>query len=592
MKKLRLLCVAPYEGMYHLMTNIAAQRNDIEMIVQIGNLDEGLRALLDMQGEDIDAVLSRGGTADAIRPYCKIPIYDVVPSVYDILRTINVAQGVSEQFAVVAYPSITKAAEVLKDIMRLTFNVYTIQSAQECEKQIRQLKENGIHLIVGDTIAVSSAQSIGMHGLLIVSGIEGIDLAIDSIKQTYGYCQSFSRDAQLFSDVLRQGEDETTVIYSSEGVEVFSSNCDIPEKIVLVLQQKFSNVIASGEVKMIRHFDDELWTICGSHVRSADEDYCVYRLRRQPSADMIDRHMIRYLSSAGDMQDCNPLEYYLGSSEDISAVRCSCDHYATINHPVLLLGESGTGKDRFAHYIYSHSKLKNSAFVIADCGLMDEKAWSYLLGESESPFMKSGISIYIKHLEMAPIEQQHRLLAYLKSSRVAYINRLYFSYTLGLRHEVNDELYVYLSDELRCLKLRIPPLSERRIDIPAMVGLYINTMNIEYGTRVFGLVPDALLELQNHTWKRNVDQLVQVVQSLVLNAKASYISQEDVRTWLTDERVEISDLLGYDLDLDRPLDDIIKEVVERVYKSENMNQTQTAKHLNISRSTVWRILKS
>ena len=43
MKKLRFLCIAPYEGMYHLMTNIAAQRDDVELVIQSGNLDDGLK---------------------------------------------------------------------------------------------------------------------------------------------------------------------------------------------------------------------------------------------------------------------------------------------------------------------------------------------------------------------------------------------------------------------------------------------------------------------------------------------------------------------------------------------------------------------
>ena len=47
MKKLRFLCIAPYEGMYHLMTNIAAQRGDVELVIQSGNLDDGLKTALD-----------------------------------------------------------------------------------------------------------------------------------------------------------------------------------------------------------------------------------------------------------------------------------------------------------------------------------------------------------------------------------------------------------------------------------------------------------------------------------------------------------------------------------------------------------------
>ena len=65
MKKPRFLCIAPYEGMYHLMTNIAAQRDDVELVIQSGNLDDGLKTALDNR-RGIDAVISRGGTADVL----------------------------------------------------------------------------------------------------------------------------------------------------------------------------------------------------------------------------------------------------------------------------------------------------------------------------------------------------------------------------------------------------------------------------------------------------------------------------------------------------------------------------------------------
>ena len=98
MKKPRFLCIAPYEGMYHLVTNIAAQRDDVELVIQSGNLDDGLKTALDNR-RGIDAVISRGGTADVLRGHMDIPICDIVPSAYDILRTIRLAQGMDDDFA-------------------------------------------------------------------------------------------------------------------------------------------------------------------------------------------------------------------------------------------------------------------------------------------------------------------------------------------------------------------------------------------------------------------------------------------------------------------------------------------------------------
>ena len=192
-----------------------------------------------------------------------------------------------------------------------------------------------------------------------------------------------------------------------------------------------------------------------------------------------------------------------------------------------------------------------------------------------------------------PAEQKQPFLVYLKNSRTTSANRLFFSYSISQESPFqNDELFLYLTDAMHCLQFHIPSLSQRREDIPALVGLYINSTNIQYGTRVIGLDKAALLTLQNYVWERNVDQLVQTVQELVLHAKASYISNDDVQALLACRPVTLSNSADYQIDLNRSLDDIIQDVVQRVYKMEDMNQTRTAEHLGISRSTVWRILKN
>jgi predicted DNA-binding protein (UPF0251 family) len=590
MKKLRLLCISPYEGMFNLMTNIAAQRSDVELIIHMGNLDGGLQAVLENRDADIDAVLSRGGTTETIRQHCDIPVCDITPSVYDVLRTIRLAQGTLEPFAVVGYPSITKPADMLRDIMQYDFQVKAIHSAAECEAQLEALRGAGIRMIVGDMISVTCAQKLGMNGLLIVSGIESAEAAIDSAKAMYRYYDTVGRRAALFNDLLCS-DDVDTVIYTSGVRECFSSTHDLPEEIVRLLEQTVANVIAQGSVKLVRHLGTSVLTIRGRFLRSGGEEYCVYQLTKASGATMLDKYMIRYLSAESDFPDSNPLEYYLGTSAESSAVQAACDRYAAMNTPVLLVGARGTGKDRFAHYIYAHSRLKHSSLVVIDASLLDEKGWDFLLKSNNSPLTDSGLSIYFHRMHTATPAQQHLLIVFLKNSRVLQSNRLYFSYSAEPGSLPKDELFLYLTETLHCLLLQTPPLSQRRDDIPSLVGLYINAINVQNGTRVIGLTRDAMLLLQNHSWSRNVDQLVQVVRDLVINARTSYISEEEVAACLQRENCKLPVQQEASIDLNHTLDEITREIVLRVYESENMNQTHTAQRLGISRSTLWRMLK-
>ena len=74
---------------------------------------------------------------------------------------------------------------MLRDIMQYDFKMRTIRSGAECEACLRQLRDEGIQVIAGDMISVTCAQKLGMNGLLILSGIESVEAAIDSAVEIY-----------------------------------------------------------------------------------------------------------------------------------------------------------------------------------------------------------------------------------------------------------------------------------------------------------------------------------------------------------------------------------------------------------------------
>ena len=590
MKKLRFLCIAPYEGMYHLMTNIAAQRGDVELIIQTGNLDDGLKTALNNR-RGIDAVISRGGTADTLRGHMDIPICDIVPSAYDILRTIRLAQGMDESFAIVGYPSITHSAEKLCEIMQFSIPTVTIRSPQECREKLAALRDGGTRIIVGDMIAATSAHEYGMHGLLIVSGIESIESAINAAKDICLRYQALERRASLLCDLLVSDERDFAV-YSPDGREVFTTLDPAPPELAGAMRQHVSHVLARSSVKLSRRLGNEMFTVRGRLLVSGGEEYAVFSISRAPAL-FSGRQAIRFcdLSSGADgTLNSNPLEYYLGSNAAAERLRAICEQYASLDAPVLIEGDYGTGKDRFAQYIHSRSRLRHSPLVLVDIGRLTDRDWETLLEDDRSPLADTGSTIYLRHLDAVSRDFAPRLLDYLEGSHTLSANRFLVSYSGDAGRYSHDPIYAYLSETVHALRLRLPPLSRRRDDIPTLVTLYINATNVRFGTRVIGLTREAMLLLQNFPWPRNIDQLVKCVQELVVNADSSYISEAQVRAVLDREKAPPSSA-AEGINLSRPLAEITREVVLRVYELEGQNQTKTAQHLDISRSTLWRMLK-
>ncbi len=591
MRKFRILCIPPYEGMRDLLDNIAAARSDVELMVHQGNLNEGLKVVRDKMKGSVDAILSRGCTTELIRENVSILTYDIAPSVYDILRIIRTAQETGEKYAVVGYQSITQSAKMLRNIIQYDFRVCTIHSEEECLENLNVLKNEGFQLIVGDMMAVNFAREMEMHSLLVTSGIESINSAVDATIDILQNYDAMNQRIDLFTEVLNQ-DDEATVVYNAEGELYYTSAEELPPELLEELRKNVANVIARGNLNIIRHRNRVVYTVSGKRIHTKGTEFCTYRIKSDQKSDMYDRYSIREVSGERDLTDIYPIEFYLGNDETASALMEACVRYSVMNQPILFLGERGTGKERFGYYIYSHSKLKDNSMIIVDAGLMDDKGWKYLLESDDSPLNNTRITLYFKRMERIPAEWQNKFIIYLKESDIFRTNRLMFAYTLQDGTEPSDELYMYLTENISCLRMFMPSLSERKADIPSLVSLYINVCNINHGTSVMGFTSDAMVLIQNHRWTRNVYQLYQAVQELVLNAEASYIPAESVRKYLDRKgNPDRNQMQQPTINLDRTLEEIERDIVHMVFEKEDMNQSRTAKHLGISRSTVWRLMK-
>lgn len=591
MEKIHLLGVAPYEGMSHLLNNLAAQRDDVEMTVLTGNLAEGVETVRRLAERPIDAIISRGGTSEVIRKAFDIPVYDVTPSAYDILRTIRLAQEMGDPFAIVGYPTITKRAGTLCEIIQCHADIHTIHSEEECENVLRQLREKGIRIVVGDTISVKYCKDFNLHGLLIISGMESVEETIDNVIETHRHYRAVARRASLLAGVLSAGQD-AVLVFSSDGQEVFRSAFGISDELAALLRQRIAQVITQRSVKFTQRADGRFYMIRGSCLVSDAKEYCSYTVSPRPAAaTAADKYRIRFLSHAAELPGSHPLDFYIGSRDYAQQLRSTCDRYASIGTPVLLMGPRGTGKGRIAHYIYSRSELRHSSLVWIDASDLTEKGWDFLLDSEESPLLDSGLTIFFRDLNRLDASRAHVLLAYLRNTGAARRNKLLFSFDSEDPNTTAGELYRFLTDELRCVQLHTLPVSQRAQDIKALVGLCINTFNIQFGTQVIGLTQEAILTIQNHPWPRNIDQIVHFIQKLVAGSHSSYISRDEVLHLLSIEKKVSLSTASNPIDLSRSLNEINREIVHRVYLAEEMNQTRTAERLGISRSTVWRMLK-
>ncbi|HPA79421.1 MAG TPA: sigma-54 dependent transcriptional regulator [Thermoanaerobaculales bacterium] len=272
---------------------------------------------------------------------------------------------------------------------------------------------------------------------------------------------------------------------------------------------------------------------------------------------------------------------------------------------VLITGASGTGKELLARAIHAVSGRAQRPFVPVDCGAIPEGlVESELFGHRRGAFTgsvadKSGIveeadggTLFLDEVGNLPSSMQAKLLRFLQDRRFRRVGdtleravdvRVVAASNRDLRELVaeggfREDLYYRLA----VISLAIPPLKERRDDIPPLVYHFIRQFNAGAGYTVEGVRPDALDLLVDYAWPGNVRQLENVIERAVILRKAGLVQPSDLPP-------EIGDAAARDTS--RSLDELERQHILQLLEECGGNRSRVAKILGISRRTVYRKLR-
>ena len=186
--KIRILGIAPYDGMRTAMERAAENFPQIQLDAYTGDLEAGVAIVQRMPPNTYNCVISRGGTAALIRKVTDLPVVDINISVYDVLRTMKLAQNYTSLYAIVGFPSITEPAHTLCSLLGYDLDILTVHSADEVPNTLERLQEGGYKMVVCDMVTHTVARQLGLDAFLVTSGMESLHAALDqalSISEWY-----------------------------------------------------------------------------------------------------------------------------------------------------------------------------------------------------------------------------------------------------------------------------------------------------------------------------------------------------------------------------------------------------------------------
>lgn len=587
METVKILAIAPYEGMKNMMETIARQRDDFELDVFVGDLQHGVEIVKTLDLFDYDVIISRGGTAEMIRPLVSIPLLEIALTHYDILSAIRLAQNYSGRFAIVGFPGIADFSRMLCEILEFDIPIYTIHSKQEAQKRVDELKEHGYDMILSDMISTTYAKSIGMHAILITSGSESISATFDQAVSMYRYHATLKRELHYYSSIVKSGG-QTILIFGEDGTFLFSNTPDNKIQTLLKLcQPMISSILKDGDQKIFRRIGGKTLILDAKKIAARNELWVSFSITESEWGNKLYRYGIQILNKADTEHQFFNLFYRQSAHKEL---RQKAEQYSHSKYPVLIIGEPGTGKDKMANLIYNGSSFRNSLYYIIDCKALPAKGWRYLFESTNSPLYGEQNTIYFKSIGQLDCDLQNELFLFIENFAVSPKNRLIFSCVNETEGTNNEALCGYLKNKLGCLSITLPPLRHRIHDIPSLTSLYLNEINATSDKQIGGIEPEGMAMLQTFSWEANLEQFKRVLNELVTITTSSYITAQSVRQVLRGEKRALVPSSNHDINLEQTLDDIIFEVVNQVLVAENMNQTRAAKRLGIGRTTLWRVL--
>lgn len=318
-------------------------------------------------------------------------------------------------------------------------------------------------------------------------------------------------------------------------------------------------------------------------------------------------------------------EFLVGQDGETAHLYRQIEIVASTNYSIILYGESGTGKELIAKTIHEYSKRKNMPFVAIDCGTLSrELAGSELFGHVKGSFtgaitdkeghfeLANGGTLFLDEVTNLSYEVQAALLRVIQERKfkrvggtkemdvdiriiVASNENLQEAYRKG---KFREDLYHRFNE----FSINLPPLRNRKVDIPLFADFFLDKTNRELGKNLTGYDDDVMQMFLNYSWPGNLREFRNVVRRAVLLTPSGTISAKVLPWEITsanngqhhaESNHSSADhiVIPKDLDLKDAAAKAEYDTIMNVLKDVNFNKTKAAEILKIDRKTLYNKIK-
>lgn len=624
---IRILLIMPYKEiipeMQAYLQNEPIRDLDID-IVHIYGTDADLNML-----QKYNIVVARGITAMYIKKQLpQINVVEIPMTCDDIVTALNksIETNGKTKTAVILPETERFRLDLLSNLTGIELQTHYVTTQEQVHKVVHTIINAGITSIIGGLTVYNCCKEHKLMPTMLKTGSDAIKRTIHiAINVAEGLKKEYER-ANLMTTILNSSNDamlaldenDVVIIANTVAEQLFQKNAQQSESLK---GKKIHQVIPQWNQctnKNYENLQDLFIKVDGTLILVhqtpiAFESQVIGRLLTLQNAEQIRDYetTIRKQMAHKGLTAKYTFSNLLGEGAAFQKCKANAFKYSQTNSNVLIIGETGTGKELFAQSIHNASARAHQPFVAVNCAAFPEQLLeSELFGYSNGAFTgaakggKLGLfemahkgTIFLDEIGEMPLNLQSKLLRVLQEKEIRRIGddkvipidvRIISATNVNIKEKIKQkEFRVDLYYRINILNLFVPPLRERQQDTAVLFEHFVNVYSAKSHVSIHQITEDALKMINNYAWYGNVRELRNFSERAVVLCENGVIDEEYIRAISKFEN-DLPEVQA----MDKNNSKIIKTVDEKTVMLKNaQTKEQLANQLGISRTTLWRRLK-
>lgn len=634
-KKIRIGIFASSHSLIDRVHLLAAKQPD-QIFINTNGLEDAIPLAKDMVQNGVEIIISRRGTAHLLRENLRIPVLSFPHRSLDILVSLKQAKDVGRKILLPVFRNEFSGLEAIEDLLEIELIQKVYGGKAGLKQAVREGHREGCQVVVGGSVTQQMTEGIGLKFIEIRTSDEDIAATIEDAKSVALSARDQKATALRYQAIINAASDGIIAVDDHGLITTINATA------TKMLKHEEKEALGHHITEMIPNapITQVLTTKKAVHDRLSQigEESYIFNYRPVTLEDTVigavstfrdignvmrTENVVRRSFSKGLVAkyDFSDLVHASPAMRDVVNIG---RQFAVTDSTILIMGETGTGKEIFVHGIHSHSRRAKQPFVSINCAALPEQLLeSELFGYEEGAFTgskKGGKpgrfeiahkgTIFLDEIDSTSETVQIRLLRVLQEREVMRLGgdrkipvdvRIIAAASRDLSQAVQEQNFrADLFFRLNVLRLQIPPLRKRQEDIPLLFDFFIRHFSDRYGLEPLSLPEEYLRRLMSYAWPGNVRQLRNYAERLVMNCSLRCSSDtlevlyRELIQYGTQPTKEVSVAPSQTTLKSRMKDQtqnnertIILEALEQC----RFSKSSAAKRLGISRTTLWRKMK-